>query len=190
MAEQPHTAPRAVQSLLYACEQVTDRVAAVVRWSLLIDVMLIAGHAFSRKFFGIAHNFVLDLQWHFFAIVVLLMAGYTLKRNEHVRIDIFSHRLGDRGMAWLDLAGFAFFLLPLCLAMVWFSWPVFVMAFKAGEFSREVVGGVPRWVMKGLIPIGFSLLAIQAVAEIIKCIGCLKGWWPRPVVRNKLVEGA
>ncbi len=190
MAEQRNNAPRIVQSLLRACEQVTDRAAAIVRWSLLIDVVLIAGHAFSRKFFGIAHNFVLDLQWHFFAAVVLCMAGYTLKRNEHVRIDVFSHHLGERGMAWLDLAGFALFLLPLCVAMTWFSSPIFIAAFKAGEFSREVVGGVPRWVMKGLIPVGFGLLAVQTVAEIIKCVGCLKGWWQRPVVRSQLVEGA
>lgn len=184
------TAPRPLRLLVAACEAVTDRTAALVRWALLVDAVLIAGHSLSRKFFGVAHNFVIDLQWHFFALVVLFMAGYTLKRNEHVRIDAFSHRLGERGMAWLDLFGFTLFVLPLSLAMVWFSWPLFVASFQAGEFSREVVGGLPRWVMKALVPAGFALLSMQTVAEIVKCIGCLRGWWARPVSRGQLVEGA
>lgn len=169
-------------------DALTDAVARAVRWSLLLDALLIAGNAVSRKFLGLASNFVLDLQFHFFAAVVLLMAGYTLKRDQHVRIDVFAHRFGERGLAWLDLVGYLLFVLPLCALMVWFGWPIFVESYRVGEVAREFVGGVPRWVMKGLIPLGFLLLGIQTLSEAIKCVACLTGKRARPVVRGELVE--
>ncbi|HEY0844132.1 MAG TPA: TRAP transporter small permease subunit [Noviherbaspirillum sp.] len=143
---------------------VSEQVPAVVRRSLRIDVVLIAGHAFSRKFFAVAHNFVIDLQWHFFAAVVLGMTGTTLKRNEDARFDVFSDRLGERGMAWIDLAGFALFLLPLCLAMVWFPWLIFVAAFLAGEFFRQGSRGVARRLRK---PDTSSSMVSRCLASIL-----------------------
>ena len=170
---------------LLAVARVIDRlnefVARLACWALLADAVLIAGNAFSRKLFGLAAPVLFDLQWHFFAAVVLLSAAYTLQRDEHVRIDIFARRLGVRGLAWLDLIGFCLILLPLCGAMVWLTWPHFVASFSAGETraTRESVSALPAWIIKGLLPIGFALLALQAWAEAVRCVGFLRDGIPR-----------
>lgn len=154
----------------------TEAVAGVARWALLANALLIAGNAISRKFFSIAAPVIYDLQWHFFAAVVLLMAAYTLRRDEHVRVDLLAQRLGERGMAWLDLVGFALVLLPLCLLMVWVSVPPLFHAIVSGETraSQKSMSDLPAWIIKGFIPVGFALLALQGVAEAIRCVTCLK----------------
>lgn len=165
--------------------------ARVVRWGLLANALLITVNALSRKFLGISSVSAFDLQWHFFAAVVLLMAAYTLKRDEHVRVDILAGRLGERGMAWLDLCGMLLVLVPICLAMVFVSWPQFLDAFAHGQTraSRESTSALPAWIIKGFIPLGFALLALQGMAEAIRCVACLKGLVPRPVHRRQLIEG-
>jgi TRAP-type mannitol/chloroaromatic compound transport system permease small subunit len=172
-------------------DRLSDSVARIVRWGLLANALVIAGNAFSRKFFSLASPSAFDLQWQFFAAVVLLMAAYTLRRDEHVRIDVFAHRLGERGLAWLDLFGILLVLLPVCIAMVWVSWPHFVEAFVAGESraTRESTSNIPAWIIKGFIPFGFFLLGLQGVAEAIRCIACLRGAVRRPVHRRQLIEG-
>lgn len=106
-----------------AIDRANRRLAFFVRWGLLANALLIAGNAISRKFLGVASSTMYDVQPHFFAAAVLLMAAYTFKRDEHVRIDVFSGLLGPRGMAWLDLAGIALVLLPLCAIAVWVTIP-------------------------------------------------------------------
>ena len=159
------------------------RLAFVVRWGLLANAVLIAGNAISRKFFGVASSTMYDVQPHFFAAAVLLMAAYTFKRDEHVRIDVFSGFLGPRGMAWLDLAGIAVVLLPLCLAAVWVTWPDFVTSVVTGETraSRESLSRFPAWIMKGMIPLGFLSLAAQGAAEAVRCLAFLADVAPRPL---------
>ena len=159
------------------------RLAFVVRWGLLANAVLIAGNAISRKLFGVASSTMYDVQPHFFAAAVLLMAAYTFKRDEHVRIDVFSGFLGPRGMAWLDLAGIAVVLLPLCLTAVWVTSPDFVTSFVTGETrgSRESLSRFPAWIMKGMIPLGFLSLAAQGVAEAVRCVAFLAGVAPRPL---------
>lgn len=171
--------------------RVSKTFASVVRWALLANALLITVNAFSRAFFSMAWPDALDMQYHFFAAVVLLMAAYTFQRDEHVRIDIFAHRLGERGLAWLDLLGILFVLLPVCLAMAWISWPEFLTAFLHGEtrFTRESTSDLPTWVIKGFIPLGFALLGLQGIAEAIRCIAALKGIVQRPVHRRQLIEG-
>ena len=151
--------------------------ASLGLWSLFAGAILVAANAVSRKFFSITAPVVFDLQWHFFAATVLFTAAYTLQRDEHVRIDILSQRLGARGLAWLDLAGFMGVLLPLCIAMLWLTLPQFVASFVAGETraTRESVSNLPAWIIKGFLPLGFGLLALQAVAESIRCIAFLRG---------------
>jgi TRAP-type mannitol/chloroaromatic compound transport system permease small subunit len=146
-----------------------------VRWALLANALLITANAFSRKFFSVAWADAFDMQWHFFAAVVLLMAAYTFQRDEHVRIDIFTHRLGERGLAWLDLTGIILVLLPGCVAMVWVSWPEFFTAFQHGETrgTRESTSDLPAWIIKGFIPLGFFLLGLQGIAEAIRCIASI-----------------
>ena len=180
----------ALLRLANAIDATSEAVARVVRWALLVNALLIAGNAFARKFFSVTMLAAYDLQWHFFAAVVLLMAAYTLKRDEHVRVDLLAHRLGERGLAWLDLVGIAAVLLPLCLLMVWVTTPPFLHSIVAGETraSRESVSDLPAWIIKSFIPTGFLLLALQGIAEAIRCMASLKGLIRRPIHRRGLIE--
>lgn len=171
-------------------DRLSEISAAVVCWALLANALLITVNAIARKFFSVAWPSAFDLQWHFFAAVVLLMAAAALRRDEHVRIDVFAHRLGERGLARLDLVGLLVVLLPVCLAMVWFSGGQFLHSLLAGEsrLSRESVSQLPAWIIKGFIPLGFLLLALQGLAEAIRCIAALKGFIRRPIHRSQLVQ--
>jgi TRAP-type mannitol/chloroaromatic compound transport system permease small subunit len=181
---------RALLWIAQKIDRLCEGLAKAARWALLADALLIAGNAASRKLFSVTAPIIFDLQWHFFAAVVLLMAAYTFQRDEHVRIDIFAHRLGERGLAWLDLAGISLVLLPLCAALIWVSWPQFVVSFVSGETraSRENLSDLPAWVIKGFIPLGFALLALQGFAEAIRCVASLRGVARRETRRGKLFE--
>ena len=167
----------------------THAVAAIARWALLANALLIAGNALMRKFFSIAEPALYDLQWHFFAVVVMLMAAYTLQRDEHVRIDVLSQWLGERRLAWLDLAGFFLVLLPICIVAVWFTFPHFMHAFLTGgtRASRESTSALPAWIILGLVPAGFVLLGLQAVSEGIRRLLFLRGCDVEPVNREPLL---
>ncbi len=168
---------RRLLDLASRIDQFNQSIAGIVRWGLLVNAILIASNAIGRKVFSIASPSAFDLQWQFFAAAALLMAAYTLKRDEHVRIDVFAQWMGKRGLAWLDLLGILFVLLPVCLAIIWVSWPYFVHSFVSGETrgSRESSSVIPAWIIKGLIPAGFFLLAMQGVAEAIRCLAHLAG---------------
>lgn len=182
---------RTFLALAAKIDRLSDGFARVVRWALLANALLIACTVFSRKFLSLVWNDAFDMQWHFFAAVVLLMAAYTLRRDEHVRIDIFAHSLGERGLAWLDLLGMILVLLPVCAAMIWVSWPEFFVALMHGETrsSRETTSDLPSWIIKGFIPLGFALLGLQGFAEAIRCVAALKNLMRRPVHRRQLIEG-
>lgn len=179
--------------LLFAkgIDRISESVARMVCWGLLANALLVAVNAFSRKLFSVAVPVIYDLQWHFFAAVVLLMAAYTLKRDEHVRVDLLAHRLGERGLAWLDLVGIALVLLPLCLAMVWVTTPPFFASILSGETraSRESVSDLPAWIIKSFVPAGFLLLAFEGIAEAIRCVASLRGLIHRPIHRHQLIDG-
>lgn len=165
-------------------------VANIVRWGLLANAILIAANAVSRKLFSVAYASAFDLQWQFFAAVVLLMAAYTFQRDEHVRIDLISGRLSERGLAWLDLVGICLVLLPVCTLLVWVSTPPFLISLLSGESraTRESTSEIPAWIIKGFIPGGFVLLALQGVAEAIRCIACISRVQARPAHRQQLIE--
>lgn len=186
----PLNSLRPLQRLADGIDGLSEVTAAIVCWALLANALLIAGNAVSRRFLSVAWGTAFDLQWHFFAAVVLLMAAAALRRDEHVRIDILSHRVGERGMAWLDLVGLIIVLMPVCFAMVWFSGLQFIHSLLAGETraTRESVSALPAWIIKGFIPLGFSLLALQALAEAIRCVAFLKGVAARPVHRSQWIE--
>lgn len=175
-----------------AIDSMSRTVSRVAQWALLANALLVAGNAISRKLFVVSAPVIYDLQWHFSAAVVLLMAAYTLQRDEHVRVDVLAHRLGERGMAWLDLIGIALILLPVCGLMAWFSAPRFLASFLSGETraSREAFSSLPAWIIKSFIPAGFILLALQGIAEAIRCVACLSGHLKRPVHRRQLIDGA
>lgn len=181
---------RALLCVAAQIDRLSEFFAATVCWGLLANALLIAGNAISRRLFAAAWPTAFDMQWHFFSAVVLLMAAAALRRDEHVRVDVFAHRLGERGLARLDLAGIVLVLLPLCIAMVWFSGSQFLQSLLAGETraTRESVSALPAWIIKGFIPLGFLLLALQGLAEAIRCAAVLKGTAARPIHRSQLMQ--
>ncbi|MHB0670482.1 TRAP transporter small permease subunit [Roseomonas mucosa] len=169
---------------------ITATVARGARWALLANALLITANALGRKFLGMSWPSAFDLQWHFFAAVVLLTAAYAFQRDLHVRMDALSGRLGERGQSWLDLLGILLVLLPLCFAAVWTSYPAFAQSFVTGETraSREATSTLPAWIMKGLIPLGFGLLALQGAAEAVRCVASIAGVGARPDHRRRLLS--
>jgi TRAP-type mannitol/chloroaromatic compound transport system permease small subunit len=168
-----------------AIDWLNEKVGRSVIWLVLIAVLISAGNAIIRKVFDMSSNAWLEVQWYLFSAIFLLAAGYTLLRNEHVRIDVLLHRLPKRGQIWVDILGLVFFLAPFVLVMIYLSWPVFMRAYVSGEMS-ENAGGLIRWPVYLLVPIGFSLLALQGVSELIKRFAFLKGLIDDPT--HKKVE--
>jgi TRAP-type mannitol/chloroaromatic compound transport system permease small subunit len=166
-------------------DRVTERAGKLLTWLVLAAVLISALNAIVRKVFSVGSNAFLEVQWYLFAAVFLMTAGYTLLRNEHVRIDVLSGRLSKRGQAWIDIIGLTAFLLPISLLMVYLSWPQFMNAYVSGEMSSNA-GGLIRWPAKLLIPVGFSMLIIQAISELIKRFAFLQGLISDPT--SKLQE--
>ncbi len=155
-------------------DALTERIGRLVIWLVLVATLISAGNALLRYAFGVSSNAWLEIQWYLFGAMFLLASGYTLKHNGHVRIDIFYNRFGPRGQAWIDLAGGLLFLLPMAGLLAWLAWPMFFEAWQTQEHSPDS-GGLLRWPVKLMLPLGFALLALQGVAEVIKRIGVLSG---------------
>ncbi len=137
--------------------------------------------------YGNNSNAFLEGQWYMFAVIVLLGAAWTLKVNEHVRVDLFYGWVGDRTRIWIDLLGAIFFLMPMCIVLIAFTWPWFVEAWHSGETSGNA-GGMVRWPVKLLLPLGFALVALQGVSEIIKCVAALTIGYRREHVYEKPMQ--
>jgi TRAP-type mannitol/chloroaromatic compound transport system permease small subunit len=161
-------------------DALNERVGRSVYWLILLAVLVSAGNALIRKIFNVSSNAFLELQWYFFSAVFLLCSGYTLLRNEHVRIDVVAGRFSRRTQAWIDVFGTLFFLLPMALLFIYLSWPVFVRTWVHHEISGSA-GGLVIWPARLIVPIGFGLLALQGVSELIKRIGFLRGVAPDPI---------
>ncbi len=157
-----------------AIDALNTRVGRATTWLVLVMVLISAGNAISRKAFDLSSNAFLEIQWYLFAAVFLVAAGYTYLRNEHVRIDILNCRRSRRAQVWVDLIGALFFLLPLTVVVLYFSVPYFWNSWQSQEFSSNP-GGLIIWPAKALIPLGFALLLLQAVSEIIKALAFLRG---------------
>ena len=160
--------------LARAIDTVNSFIGRAVAWLVLAAVLVSAGNAVARYALGLSSNAWLEIQWYLFSAVFLLCAGYTLLRNAHVRIDVLSGRLSPRTRAWIDIAGGLFFLLPMALIVLYLSWPMFVDSYLTHEVSSDA-GGLTRWYVKVLIPIGFALLVLQGVSEIVKRVAFLLG---------------
>ncbi len=128
-----------------------------------------------------------EAQWYMFAGMVMFGAAHTLRMNEHVRVDLLYGAVRPRARTWIDLLGGIFFLLPMCALMIWFTWPWFLEAYRSGEMSANS-GGLVRWPVKLCLPLGFALLAIQGVSEIIKCLAALAGHQPRDSFYERPVQ--
>ena len=141
---------------------------------VLLACLVSAGNAVSRYAISASSNAWLEVQWYMFAGMVLLGAAETLRRNEHVRVDLFYGWASRRTREWIDLIGAVVFLMPMCLVMIYFTWPLFVESWTSNEASNNA-GGLPRWPVKLLLPVGFALLALQGVSEMIKRAAALHG---------------
>ena len=166
---------KALLAFSRAIDAVNERLGRAADWMILIAVLISAGNAMSRYAFDVSSNAWLEVQWYLFAGVVMLGASYTLRLNEHVRVDIVYTHLSERGKEWLDLLGAALFLIPSCLIIAWFSWPFFRESWAIQEMSTNA-GGLIRWPVKLVIPVGFVLLALQGLSEIIKRAAALRGY--------------
>lgn len=165
-------------------DALTERIGKAAIWLVLVVVLVSAGNAVMRYAVNYSSNALLEIQWYLFGLIFLPSAGYTLLRNEHVRIDLVSSRFSRRGQAWIDILGILFFLMPMAVAIMTLSWPVFVNAFRSGEMSNSA-GGLIVWPARLMIPVGFFLLIAQAISELIKRVGFLKGLCPDPTEKQK-----
>lgn len=142
---------------------------------VLLACLVSAGNAMFLYAFSLSSNGFREIQWYMFAVMVMFGTSYTLRRNEHVRVEIVYLYLTERGRLWLDLIGGVVFLIPSCVLVAALSWPFFMQSYAVGEWSNNP-GGLVRWPIKLVIPAGFALLALQGVSEIIKRVAALKGW--------------
>ncbi len=166
-------------AISHQIDRLNEGVGRTVRWLVLAAVLISAGNAIVRKIFSVSSNSLLEIQWYLFAAVFMLGAGYAFLRNVHVRIDFVSSKLSKRTNTIIDIAGIVVFLIPLCLILINLSWPFFYNAWKIGEMSSNA-GGLIRWPVLILIPLGFALLLLQAISELIKRFAFLKGAIPEP----------
>jgi TRAP-type mannitol/chloroaromatic compound transport system permease small subunit len=148
-------------------------VGQLARWLILVAVLISAFNAISRKAFSISSNGMLEIQWYLFAAVFLLCAGYTLLNNEHVRVDVLLSRLSRRKQLLVELFGLIVFLMPVAVLVLALSWTPFMDAYTSGETSSNA-GGLVRWPVKLLIPVGFMLLLLQALSQVIKTVDELR----------------
>jgi TRAP-type mannitol/chloroaromatic compound transport system permease small subunit len=158
-----------------AIDWVNDRLGSLANVLVLLCCGVSAANAMVRYAFDYSSNGWLEVQWYMFAVVVMFGASYTLKRNEHVRVEIFYLFLNERGQHWLDLFGTLLFLIPVCLLLTALSWPFFLQSYAVNEVSSNA-GGLLRWPIKLVLPVGFGLIALQGISEVIKRIAALHGY--------------
>jgi TRAP-type mannitol/chloroaromatic compound transport system permease small subunit len=169
-----------VQPLL-ALSRIIDTInrhlSKIATWLVLLSCVISAGNAFSRYAIDVSSNAWLEIQWYMFAAMFMLGASYTLCRNEHVRVDVLYGQLSTRAQIWVDLVGGLLFLLPATLILAWMSWPVFYNSWAGAEMSSNA-GGLIRWPVKLFLPLGFALVSLQGISEVIKRIAMLTGHMP------------
>jgi TRAP-type mannitol/chloroaromatic compound transport system permease small subunit len=169
-----------------AIDALNERVGRTVLWLILAMVLVSSANAAFRYLLNISSNAWLELQWYMFAAVFLLCSGYTLRYDEHIRIDVINSHLSRRTQIWIDIFGTICFLLPMTIFITWLSWPIFMNAWVSGETSSNA-GGLVRWPARLLIPVGFTLLSLQGISELIKRIAFLRGLIPDPSEKHREV---
>ena len=175
----------ALLSLSRGIDRTNEWFGRWVAWLVLAAVVISAGNAIVRKLFNNSSNAFLEIQWYLFAAVFLLAAGYTLLRQEHVRIDVILSRFSKRAQIWIDIFGICFFLLPFVVVVVDLSWPLVARAWTSGEVSANA-GGLIRWPVFALLPAGMALLGLQGLSELIKRFAFLQGLIDDPTRRQQI----
>lgn len=163
-------------------DALNERVGLATAWLSLLAVVISTGNALSRHLLDLSSNAWLEIQWYLFSAVFLLCAGYTLRHNGHVRIDILYGRYSERTQTWIDIFGTLVFLFPMAWLVIYYGWGFFLQSWAQNETSVNP-GGLLRYPVKLLIPVGFSLLLLQGVAQLIKQVGFLQGRCPNPTER-------
>ena len=174
----------ALLSLSRLIDRLNTLVGRWVAWLVLAAVLISAANAIVRKAFNSSSNAFLEIQWYLFAAVFLLAAGYTLMRQEHVRIDVVSGRFSKRTQIWIDIFGICVFLLPFVVVVIDLSLPLAIRAFNTHEMSSNA-GGLVRWPVFAMLPLGFFLLGLQGVSELIKRLAFLQGRVPDPTQKTQ-----
>lgn len=159
-------------SLSRLIDKITTGIGKLTMWLILATTLISAGNAIVRKIFNVSSNGLLEIQWYLFAAVFLMGAGYGFLKNSHVRIDFVATRMSARTRNWIDVVGIVAVLFPFCILSIALGWPLFTNALATGEMSQNA-GGLIRWPAYGLIPLGFALLAMQGVSELIKRLAFL-----------------
>ena len=174
---------QALLRLSRAIDWLNSQVGKYVLWLILASTVISGVNAVVRKVFNYSSNAFLEVQWYLFAAAFLLAAGYTLLQGEHVKVDVVSSRLSKRAQIWIDILGFGLFLTPVCLAVLWYGVPFFVQGYQSGEMSSNA-GGLIRWPVYAMIPLGFTLLLLQGWSELIKRLAFLQGLIDDPTAKK------
>ena len=174
---------RALLKFSNAVDWLNSLVGKYVIWLILASTIVSGVNAVVRKVFNVSSNAFLEVQWYLFAAAFLLAAGYTLLCGEHVKIDVVSSRLSKRTQMWMDVLGFIFFLTPVCCAILWYGVPFFLKGYASGEISNNA-GGLIRWPVYAMIPLGFTLLLLQGWSELIKRLAFLQGLIDDPTAKK------
>jgi TRAP-type mannitol/chloroaromatic compound transport system permease small subunit len=174
---------RALLKFSTAVDWLNTLVGKSVIWLILASTVISGGNAIVRKAFDMSSNAYLEVQWYLFAAAFMLAAGYTLLNGEHVKIDVIYGRLPKRTQTWIDVFGFTCFLMPMCFAVLWFGTPFALKGFYSGEMSSNA-GGLIRWPVFAMMPLGFFLLTLQGLSELIKRVAFLQGLIEDPTVKK------
>jgi TRAP-type mannitol/chloroaromatic compound transport system permease small subunit len=174
---------RALLKFSNAVDWLNGLIGRYVIWLILASTVISGVNAAVRKAFNMSSNAYLEVQWYLFAASFLLAAGYTLLNGEHVRIDVVSSRLSKRAQIWIDIFGFVVFLTPLCIAILWFGIPFFLRGLYSGEMSSNA-GGLIRWPVFLMMPLGFFFLLLQGLSELVKRIAFLMGLIEDPTLKK------
>ena len=170
-----------------AIDGLNTRIGRGLIWLVLAAVLISAVNAIVRKAFDVSSNAFLETQWYLFSAIFLLCSPYTLLRNEHIRIDVVAGRLSNRTQTWIDVFGTVVFLLPMALVIMYLSWVVFMRSWNINEMSSNA-GGLVIWPARLLVPVGFFLLALLGISQLIKLVAHLRGQGPDPNVRHDPAE--
>jgi len=177
----------ALLTLSRGIDWLTRLVGRSVIWLILASTAISAVNAVVRKLLHTSSNAYLEVQWYLYAGAFLLAAAYTLQQGEHVRVDVLASRLPRRVQVWIDVFGLVFFLLPVAAVLLWLSWPFVMQALHSGETSGSA-GGLVRWPVYAMMPLGFALLLLQGASEIIKRAAFLRGWIADPGIQPGEME--
>lgn len=168
-------------------DRMNQRVGETVRWLVVVIPVITVGYAVVRKLTDWGHNGMTELQWFLFAWVFLVGGAYALLRDQHIRVDVLRGRFSIRLQCWIDIAMHVFFVIPACTYMAWHYWFFWTHSLLSSDGPEDVLTGLNRWPLKLALFLGFSLLALQCIAEVMRRLSVLRGWLPSSVLHHQVL---